>query len=52
VTITIADMDHATHRSVPIRECKECRLIAYEPTWYAALVAFDLAVASISHQAA
>jgi len=52
MAFTIAGMDHATHRPVPIRECKECRLLAYEPTWYAALIAFDLTVASANGRAA
>jgi hypothetical protein len=39
-------MDHTRHPTGPIRDCKECRLSAYEPTWYAALVAFDLTVAT------
>jgi hypothetical protein len=45
-------MDHATHRTVPIRECTECKLLAYEPTWYAALMAFHLTVASATELAA
>lgn len=38
-------MDHMNHRPGPIRDCVECRRTAYEPTWYAALVAFDLTTA-------
>jgi hypothetical protein len=39
-------MDHSMHRQVPLAQCAECRRYAYEPTWYAALVAFDLVMAS------
>jgi hypothetical protein len=39
-------MDHAKHRPGLIKDCTECRSFAYEPTWYAALIAFDLTVAS------
>ena len=39
-------MEHTWHEEVPMKDCTSCRLLAYEPTWYAALVAFDLTVAS------
>lgn len=29
---------HATHRPGTHTECSECRAVAYEPGWYAALV--------------
>jgi hypothetical protein len=31
---------HATHRPGTDAECLDCRELAYEPSWYAALVAF------------
>jgi hypothetical protein len=39
-------MEHMWHDEVPMKDCSSCRLLAYEPTWYAALVAFDLTTAS------
>jgi hypothetical protein len=44
-------MDHTGHRPGPVKDCSECRSFAYEPTWYAALIAFDLTVASGSRAA-
>ena len=37
-------MDHLRHRPGPVKDCVECRQMAYEPTWYAALVAFDVQI--------
>jgi hypothetical protein len=31
---------HATHRPGTDNQCPDCRALAYEPSWYAALVAF------------
>ena len=39
-------MDHLRHRPGPVKDCVECRQMAYEPTWYAALVAFDVTTAT------
>ena len=39
-------MEHETHKPGTQNSCIECRELVYEPSWYAALVAFeeDLAV--------
>jgi hypothetical protein len=39
-------MEHETHKAGTQNNCTECRELVYEPSWYAALVAFeqDLAV--------
>jgi hypothetical protein len=39
-------MEHRTHKAGTRNDCIECRELVYEPSWYAALVAFedDLAV--------
>jgi hypothetical protein len=31
---------HATHRPGTDAGCQDCRELAYEPSWYASLVAF------------
>jgi len=33
-------MDHANHRPGTEASCARCEEVAYEPSWYAALVAF------------
>ena len=33
-------MDHQTHRAGTVAGCRECQGMAYEPSWYASLVAF------------
>jgi hypothetical protein len=35
-----ANMDHATHRAGTVAGCRDCQRMAYEPGWYASLVAF------------
>ena len=47
-----ARMDHMTHRPGTIAECPDCRRAAYEPAWYAALIAFDLVIATAGTMAA
>ena len=37
-------MTHATHRPGTDGDCPDCREVAYEPSWYAALVAFDVQI--------
>ena len=39
-------MEHKTHKAGTQNDCSACRELVYEPSWYAALVAFeaDLAV--------
>lgn len=32
--------DHREHRTGPLSECQQCARLAYEPSWYAALVGF------------
>jgi hypothetical protein len=32
--------DHRDHRAGSLSECRQCATIAYEPSWYAALVGF------------
>lgn len=32
-------MGHETHRAGTAHGCKECTLLAYEPSWYATLLA-------------
>jgi hypothetical protein len=34
-------MDHKMHRAGTVAGCPECQRMAYEPGWYASLVAFD-----------
>jgi len=38
-----------THRPGTVAGCAECRWAAYEPSWYAAMVAFDPEVANADH---
>ncbi len=33
--------DHATHRSGEVDSCPDCRQAAYEPSWYASMLAFS-----------
>jgi hypothetical protein len=33
--------DHATHRSGDVNDCPDCTQAAYEPSWYAAMLAFS-----------
>jgi hypothetical protein len=34
------NMDHTTHRAGTVAGCRDCQRMAYEPGWYASLVAF------------
>jgi hypothetical protein len=34
-------MDHRVHRPGTVDGCKDCLGIAYEPSWYASLAAFQ-----------
>ncbi len=34
-------MDHHMHRPGTVKECWRCNRIAYEPGWYAALLAIE-----------
>ena len=36
-----AQMDHRVHRPGTVDGCKDCLGIAYEPSWYASLAAFQ-----------
>jgi hypothetical protein len=33
-------MDHHKHRAGTVQGCLECTALAYEPSWYAALLSF------------
>ena len=33
--------DHATHRTGDVNTCPDCKKVAYEPSWYAAMLAFS-----------
>jgi hypothetical protein len=33
--------DHSTHRTGDVNTCLDCRQAAYEPSWYAAMLAFS-----------
>ena len=33
--------DHATHRAANVNMCTDCAKVAYEPSWYAAMLAFS-----------
>jgi hypothetical protein len=41
---------HATHRPGTDNGCPDCRELAYEPSWYAALVAFVSEDVTIVHR--
>jgi hypothetical protein len=32
--------DHGEHRAGTVSNCLKCKAIAYEPSWYAAMLAF------------
>jgi hypothetical protein len=34
-------MSHDTHLAGTVNACPDCRSIAYEPSWYAAMMAFE-----------
>lgn len=34
-------MHHDTHLAGTVNDCPGCRDVAYEPSWYAALMAFE-----------
>jgi hypothetical protein len=34
-------MDHGVHRPGTVDGCRECLSMAYEPSWYASLAAFQ-----------
>jgi hypothetical protein len=33
-------MDHQKHRAGTVHGCLECAALAYEPSWYAAILSF------------
>lgn len=33
--------DHATHQRGDVDTCPDCRQVAYEPSWYATMLAFS-----------
>lgn len=33
--------DHATHQTGDVDTCPDCGQLAYEPTWYATMLAFS-----------
>ena len=35
-------MNHDTHLAGTVSDCPGCRAVAYEPGWYAALIAFEV----------
>jgi len=41
---------HDDHRAGTANECRDCRELAYEPGWYAALAAFVSEDLSIVHR--